>query len=193
MNKKLCIFIMNYFHFLSKYPKPGLLRQSCHSFCIGSPQRFYRPLRRSFDHFKNQRYGSITNRILLSQKNINEIHRNGRMFSNESDQQVNFDDISEGKKTSLFFYFFLMFISSQFLHHWPDSKYKKWSVDDLYHIPYIPWILPGKKIIAQACPWHPQDREVSRGLEQFFLVIGDKPTLNWPCVIFSCNVGPLNK
>lgn len=86
---------MNYFHFLSKYPKPGLLRQSCHSFCIGSPQRFYRPLRRSFDHFKNQRYGSITNRILLSQKNINEIHRNGRMFSNESDQQVNFDDISE--------------------------------------------------------------------------------------------------
>lgn len=86
---------MNYFHFLSKYPKPGLLRQSCHSFCIGSPQRLYRPLRRSFDHFKNQRYGSITNRILLSQKNINEIHRNGRMFSNESDQQVNFDDISE--------------------------------------------------------------------------------------------------
>lgn len=52
------------------------------------------------------------------------MHRNGRMFSNESDQQVNFDDISEGKKTS-FLEGGLCFISSQFLHHWPDSKYKK--------------------------------------------------------------------
>ena len=97
---------MTCFHFLTKYTKHGLLRPSRSYFNVSSFRRvkIYQPFFGA-NNFKKQQYGYNNN--ILSKKIINETHRNGRMFSNESDQQMNFDDISEGKisfNLKLFFY-----------------------------------------------------------------------------------------